>query len=191
MKPPTIVIGDKVLLKQKSTKKHPPHDPDPYSVVDVQGTQITAVRHGATKTRDSQRFKKVAPTQPPRFRNLPPLLQQPHDQSEDPDIGPPQPTAAAGQQPGPLVGAADQQPHAAQPAAEHPPALVGEEAQRGLAPTSKKPPAHESWSFSPPANWSPPGRKRPLTRGRTKRREEERDRVRDQGSRDRLRRGEK
>ena len=31
------------------------------TVVDVQGTQITAVRHGATKIRDSQRFKKVAP----------------------------------------------------------------------------------------------------------------------------------
>ena len=86
-------------------------------------------------------FKKVAPTQPPRFRNFPPILQQPHDQSEDPDIGPPQPTAAAGQQPGPLVGAADQQPHAAQPAAEHPPAPLGEEAQAGLAPPSKKTPS--------------------------------------------------
>lgn len=66
VQPHTIAIGDRVLLKQKSTKKWPPHDPDPYSVIDVQGTQITAVRHGAIKIRDSQRFKKVALTQPPK-----------------------------------------------------------------------------------------------------------------------------
>ena len=70
-----IFIGDKVLLRQKSTKSNPPHDPDPYTVTDVQGTQITAVRHGRYKTRDSQRFKKVATPQPPRFRNLPASLQ--------------------------------------------------------------------------------------------------------------------
>ena len=186
VKPHTIAIGDRVLLKQKSTKKHPPHDPDPYSVVDVQGTQITAVRHGATKTRDSQRFKKVAPTQPPRFRNLPPILQLSQEQADDPDIGPPQPAVAAQQHPGPHAEVPDQHPHDVQHAAEHPPAPLGEEAERGV--DRRETPAQERWSFSPPANWSPPGRKRPLTRGRTKQREEERARVREQGSRGRPRR---
>ena len=154
-----IVIGDRVLLKQKSTKKHPPHDPDPYTVLDVQGTQIIAVRHGATKTRDSQRFMKVAPTQPPSFRSLPPILQQPQDQSEDLDIGPPRPTTEKGQQPSSHAEAADHQPEAElQAAVEHQP---GGAVQKGAHSRSNKPPEHESWSFSPPANWAPPGRKRP------------------------------
>ena len=29
IRPHNIGIGEMVLLKQKSTKKHPPHDPDP------------------------------------------------------------------------------------------------------------------------------------------------------------------
>ena len=183
MRPHTIAIGDRVLLKQKSTKRHPPHDPDPYLVTDVQGTQITAVRHGATKIRDSQRFKKVAPTQPPRFRNLPPTLQQAHGhgQAEDPDIGPPLPKAAVERRPGPIAGARDQQPQEDQHEAEHPPDLQGNEAQRGKA--RGKPPVQERWSFSPPADWAPPEGRRPLTRGRTRQREEARTRVREQRSR--------
>ena len=195
VKPHTMAIGDRVLLKQKSTKKHPPHDPDPYTVVDVQGTQITAERHGAAKTRDSQRFKKVPPTQPSRFRNLPPTLQhmQNHPESSDPDIGPPQPPAGAGQQPRLPAGAAEHQPAlhgggadqhlGAEAAAETTP----DGAQGGPA---QKPTVQERWSFSPPSNWSPPGRKRPLTRGRIKLREKDRARVREQSSRARPRRGE-
>ena len=100
VQPHTIAIGDRVLLKQKSTKELPPHDPDPYLVTDVQGTQITAVRRGATNIRDSQRFKKVFPTQPSRFRNLPPILQKVQGQDNDPDIGPPRHTPAEEQGPG-------------------------------------------------------------------------------------------
>ena len=83
--------------------------------------------------------------------------------------------------PGPPVGAHDQQQHEAQQAAENPPVPQGEEAQGGRA--RGKTPAQERWSFSPPASWSPPVRKRPLTRGRTKQREEDRARVWEQGSR--------
>ena len=50
----TIRVGDKVLLRQKSTKRDPPYDPEPYTVVDVHGTQITGDRgRGVKKTRDS------------------------------------------------------------------------------------------------------------------------------------------
>ena len=65
VKPHAIQVGDQVLLKQTSTKRDPPYDPEPYTVVDVHGTQITGDRSGRTKTRDSQRWKKVDSSRPP------------------------------------------------------------------------------------------------------------------------------
>jgi len=54
-----IRMGDKVLLERKVTKSNGPYDPDPYTVTQTHGTQITATREGASKTRDSQKWKKV------------------------------------------------------------------------------------------------------------------------------------
>jgi len=54
-----IKIGNKVLLKQKQSKSHPPYSPEPYEVVGVNGHQITAVREDRTITRDAQKWKKV------------------------------------------------------------------------------------------------------------------------------------
>ena len=53
-----INVGDSVLLKQKNTKCSPPYDPDPYTVIEIKGHQITAVRNGILKTRDSLRWTK-------------------------------------------------------------------------------------------------------------------------------------
>ena len=157
VRPHTISIGDKVLMKQKYTKKNPPHDPDPYQVTDVQGTQITAVRHGRLKTRDSQRFKRVATPQPPRFRNLPSSLQSSPRGDSDPDIGPPRTTPPT--------------------PAPHPPDHVPE--QHALHPHQ---PGHhqprqprERWTFIQPDNWEAPVRQRPMTRALKRRRMKDRE----------------
>lgn len=164
VRPHTISIGDKVLLRQKSTKKNPPHDPDPYTVTDVQGTQITAVRHGRPKTRDSQRFKRVASPQPSRFRNLPSILQSNPPEDSDPDIGPPRTTLPA--------------------PTSHPPAHAPQQDAR--APDQGDPhqlvqhkPRHqrERWSFIQPANWEAPARQQPMTRALQRRRKKARENV--------------
>ena len=54
-----INVGDTVLLKQKKSKCNPPYDPDPYTVTETKGHQITAMRDQKFKTRDAQRWKKV------------------------------------------------------------------------------------------------------------------------------------
>ena len=148
-----ILIGDKVLLRQKSTKSNPPHDPDPYTVTDVQGTQITAVRHGRSKTRDSQRFKKVATPQPPRFRNLPASLQDHRQELSDADIGPPRTTQPHAPSHGTL------EPEPAQAATQTP--------QKDRQPPR---PPKERWSFIQPTDWQDQPRQRPVTRALTRRR---------------------
>ena len=65
VKPQTLRAGDQVLLRQKSTKRIPPYDPEPYTVVDIHGTQITGPRPDCTKTRDSQRWRTVEFSHPP------------------------------------------------------------------------------------------------------------------------------
>ena len=72
------------LWEQQSTKRDPPYDPQPYTVVEVQGTQITGERSGRTKTRDSQRWKAIS--RPPT------LLRSEHD--DEVDIGVPAPAGS-------------------------------------------------------------------------------------------------
>jgi hypothetical protein len=51
-------IGSLVLIKlKKSQKSTPIWDPDPYRVIGINGTQITASRHDRTTTRNSSFFK--------------------------------------------------------------------------------------------------------------------------------------
>ena len=54
-----IKLGDLVLLERKSTKSNSPYNPDPYTVSQTHGTQITANRGGESKTRDAQKWKKI------------------------------------------------------------------------------------------------------------------------------------
>ena len=54
-----ISTGDQVLLKQQQTKRHSPYDPDPYTVIDVHGHQITANRNEQVVTRDAQKWKAI------------------------------------------------------------------------------------------------------------------------------------
>ena len=53
----SIVLGDKIFLKQQSTKSRPPFDPSPYQVVSINGHQITATRDDRTVTRNAQKWK--------------------------------------------------------------------------------------------------------------------------------------
>ena len=70
VKPHQIKIGDQVLLKQKSTKRHPPYDPDPYTVTTIRGHQITACRGSQKKTRDAQKWKKVSIRTPTNYNDI-------------------------------------------------------------------------------------------------------------------------
>ena len=44
--PTNIAIAEQVLLFQKPARNQPRYDPDPYTVTEVQGTQITTTRRG-------------------------------------------------------------------------------------------------------------------------------------------------
>ena len=70
VKPHVIKTGDQVLLKQKATKRHPPYDPDPYTVTEIHGHQITACRGGEQKTRDAQKWKKVSIREPTDYNHM-------------------------------------------------------------------------------------------------------------------------
>ncbi|XP_043245814.1 uncharacterized protein K02A2.6-like [Amphibalanus amphitrite] len=59
VRPHNIQTGDTVLLQRRSTKTASRYDPEPYKVVQMKGTQITATRGGSTLTRDSQKFKRI------------------------------------------------------------------------------------------------------------------------------------
>ena len=59
VRPHNIQSGDQVLLLQRQTKSQSRYDPNPYTVTDVQGTQITAIRKDKIRKRDAKKFKKV------------------------------------------------------------------------------------------------------------------------------------
>lgn len=65
-----INVGDTVLLKQKKSKCNPPYDPDPYTVTETKGHQITAVRDQKLKTRDAQKWKKIIITPKVDYHHL-------------------------------------------------------------------------------------------------------------------------
>ena len=44
--------GGKVLVGQRKTTTKPPFDPNPYTVTEVKGTQVTAERDGKIKKRN-------------------------------------------------------------------------------------------------------------------------------------------
>ena len=61
VKPHDIQPGDLVLLLQKDSKKQSRYDPQPYTVTQVQGSQIIAQRGNKIRLCDAQMFKKVMP----------------------------------------------------------------------------------------------------------------------------------
>ena len=66
VRPTNLQVGDKVLLKRKSTKHNSPYDPRPYTVTRIWGTQVEGTRDTDSKTRDAQLWKKVVITQHPK-----------------------------------------------------------------------------------------------------------------------------
>ena len=57
VKPHSIEVTNQVLLKQRPSKLKPPYDPDPYTVTEVTGHQVTAARGDKILRRDAQKWK--------------------------------------------------------------------------------------------------------------------------------------
>ena len=68
MRPHNIHTGDTVLLLQKQSKSNPCHDPTPYEVISVEGTQITA------KQGEKVRKPPAPPQDEPRKQPPPPPM---------------------------------------------------------------------------------------------------------------------
>ena len=62
-------VGDKVLIHQKKTTTKPPYNPDPYTVMQIKGTQITASRRGQQMTRNVDKWK-ILKDRPLHLRTL-------------------------------------------------------------------------------------------------------------------------
>ena len=65
-----LSLGEHVLLKQKSAKHISPYDPEPYTVTQVVGHQITTRRHNQVKTSDAQKWKKVVTKHKQNYNKL-------------------------------------------------------------------------------------------------------------------------
>ena len=87
VKPTLIKPGDQVLLKRKTSKHLSVYEPEPYTVVNVFGSQIEAEREGVLKCRDAQRWKLVDIKPAKRFQIPDSRKEAPGGYSSDPDIG--------------------------------------------------------------------------------------------------------
>ena len=145
-----IKVGDDILIERKTTKNTSPYDPRPYKATEVKGTQIKGERNGTTKTRDSQRWKKVEIGETRSFRKEEP------DRDTDPDIGVPRETGRGAQPAGTtdgeaVLGAGTEAAGGAAGAGE----TTGEEERpRGRA-RGRRP--REAWSRSLPRERAPGG----------------------------------
>ena len=101
VQPTAIRQGDRVLLKQKTTKLNSVYDPEPYTVTRTWGSQIEAERDGMRKLRDAQRWKKVALRPRQQFQLAPSTRSGYQDTA---DIGAPHREVRANQQPAPERG---------------------------------------------------------------------------------------
>ena len=52
-----VMVGDRVLIKQKKTTTKQPWDPDPYTVTEVRDTQVTAQRRSKVRIRNVEKWK--------------------------------------------------------------------------------------------------------------------------------------
>uniref|UniRef100_A0A0A9Z8X2 30S ribosomal protein S2 n=1 Tax=Lygus hesperus TaxID=30085 RepID=A0A0A9Z8X2_LYGHE len=56
----SIEEGDKALVRQPKVNKYTTNfDPNPYNVIAIKGTQVTAVRDGKTLVRNASMFKRI------------------------------------------------------------------------------------------------------------------------------------
>ena len=74
-------VGDTVLLSQRKTKVTPPYDPEPFTVIELKGHQITARRGEKTITRDAQKWKKFTPRIKPDYKTLRENLEEDYSDS--------------------------------------------------------------------------------------------------------------
>ena len=52
-------VGDQVLIKQQKTTTKPPFNPDPFTITDVKGSQITAERRSKVRIRNAAKWKPI------------------------------------------------------------------------------------------------------------------------------------
>jgi hypothetical protein len=170
-----IRMGDKVLLERKVTKSNSPYDPIPYTVTQTHGTQITATREGAVRTRDAQKFKKVVLVQK---RDYDAIRRERNKVTREEDYleigGSGQREQDRSQVLPPVTGA-----EAGNPGQRDEGGAAGAEVQQGAqeAGGQARQPVREEWSFQPPQAWSPPARRQPTTRSMSARRERDRRRY--------------
>ena len=79
-----ITPGDKVLIRQQKTTTKSPFDPKPYTVIKVNGTQITAARGTQTKVRNIAKYKLL--TERPSHLEIRRKEQTNHESSDDDNI---------------------------------------------------------------------------------------------------------
>ena len=102
-KPNNITSGDTALLRQpKLNKLSTPFDPEPFCVVAVKDSMITARNKIRPVTRNSSFFKKIP--------HLPVYLETSDDSDDDDDENPPVTTTQLPQPPSPLLRRSSRQP---------------------------------------------------------------------------------
>ena len=77
------MVGDKVLIRRKKTTTQSPFDPDPFTVIRVEGNRITGERRQEKKTRNVDRWKKLQPK--PQFMEQGKSQPAREDRHEDED----------------------------------------------------------------------------------------------------------
>ena len=55
----TILVRDKVVVKQSKTRTRPPWDPNPYVVKKLHGTKFHLIREGKTMIQNVEKCKLV------------------------------------------------------------------------------------------------------------------------------------
>ena len=158
-----IKLGDQVLLERKYTKSNSPYYPDPYTVSQTHGTQITANRGGESKTRDAKKCKEKKLVQKREYGAIR-RGQMNHNREEDyMDIGSSESEVHVGEQVHP--------PQTDEGARDHGQGEdVRAEGHKGLALAGgrARQPVREEWSLLPPV------RRQPTTRAMSARRERDR-----------------
>ena len=61
--------GDKVLVAQRKTTTKPPFDPNPYTITEVKGTQVTVEREGKKSRKRNMAKVKILQERPERLRS--------------------------------------------------------------------------------------------------------------------------
>ena len=139
--------GDKVLVAQRKTTTKPPFDPNPYTITEVKGTQVTVEREGKKSRKRNMAKVKMLQERPERLRSTRKrgmeTEEEPAEWWELPNIRP-VPAGDQGEQGGPQHQPEDQQhPQAEEAAQQHPQA-----GEAGPPQVARGMPVKERWEVA-------------------------------------------